>query len=256
MATVQESTGQAVREEGSRGLGDALAVAGVDRIQAWRAATTVVGGLLMAVSLKRRTLGGLVLGLVGGSLLRQGLKGEGTFLQLMGVTGPDGQGEVMSEAIELQRTVTILKTPEELYRLWRDPATPSQIMAGFAEVTVIDETYAHWVVPGPMGMSWEWDTRIIEDRPNQLVRWVSQSGAPLPHEGSVEFRPVPDGRPGAEVVLRLRYAVPGGPRALPLLRGIPKELSLKLLRNFRCLAEVGEVTIVKGQPTCRNGGRD
>ena len=67
-------------------------------------------------------------------------------------------------AAEVQRSMTINRPADELYRVWRDPANLRRIMEHFAEVAATGETTAHWKMPIPMMAALEWDTRIVEER--------------------------------------------------------------------------------------------
>ncbi|MES2550752.1 MAG: hypothetical protein V4630_13830, partial [Pseudomonadota bacterium] len=68
---------------------------------------------------------------------------------------------------ESERSITIGKSPDEIYRLWRDPGTLPRIMADFADITVRDAEHAHWRVQMPVGKSLEWDVQTVEDRPGE-----------------------------------------------------------------------------------------
>ena len=221
---------------------------------AWRTAATVVGVGLLANGLRRRSLGGTLIAGVGGVLLREAIVGRGPVQEALGL-----QRFVAASAkpFEVRRTGTILKSPEEVYGLWRDPVALKAIFEGLADVTVIDENRLHWAMKGPLGTSLAFDTIYVDARPGERLRWRSLAGAPLLTGGSLTFRPTPNR--GTEVTLVLQFAAPGGlagTKAASLLEAVPRGIELQVLRNLKCLAEVGEVTTIKGQPACRNDGRD
>ena len=223
---------------------------------AGRVAAGIVGGAIVTSGLLRRSLPGTLLALAGADLVRQAVTGNSMVFKFLGVT--DEEGDLRDKAIDVQRTSTIRRSPEELYRLWRDPATLPAIMEDFAEVMVLSDTRVHWVLMGPLKLRLRWETEVTEDRPGEVIRWRSIPGAELPNEGSIQFRAAP-GNLGTEVVLRLRFVPPGGmlaQRAARMMRAVPRGLELRALRNFKCLAETGEVTSIKRQPACRGAGRD
>jgi uncharacterized membrane protein len=53
--------------------------------------------------------------------------------------------------LEVERSITIGKTADELRHIWLDPRTLPQIMAGFATVRATGEGRMHWRVEGPLG---------------------------------------------------------------------------------------------------------
>jgi uncharacterized membrane protein len=111
----------------------------------------------------------------------------------------------------------------------------------------------HWKVRGPLGRGFEWDTRIVEDRPGRGQRWQSVEGASLPSEGEVQFRPAPGDR-GTEVTLRIRFNPPGGALGLAaakLLGFVPRLFAERAIHYFRALAETGEIPTTDRQPAAR-----
>jgi uncharacterized membrane protein len=155
--------------------------------------------------------------------------------------------------VEATRTITIGKPADELYRLWRRPETPSRVMEGTAEITATDADHARWRLRGPLGRDLEWETRIVEERLGQVVRWESVPGAAVRGEGSVRFRPGPADW-GTEVTLTIRLDPPTGllgAAAAVLPAAVPKIAVAKALRRFKNLAETGEIPRTEPQPTAR-----
>ena len=206
--------------------------------RAERAASLIVGAVLVAVGLRRRTVGGAVVAVGGTGLLYRAVTGY--------VTGT-GAG-----AVEIQRSLTIELTRDEVYRRWRDPQNQPLVWGHFAAITNATDHGAHWRVDAPLGRTLEWDTRIVEDRDGELVRWEATSGN-LPNEGAVEFRDAP-GDFGTEVTLRVRFDPPAGligDAAVRLLDDPPKLVLAKALRRFKSLAESGEIPTTERNPSAR-----
>lgn len=59
------------------------------------------------------------------------------------------------------------------------------------------------------GHTLEWDVRLIEDKPGQMLSWQSLEGADVDNAGSVWFTPAPGGR-GTVVKVAMKYSPPGG----------------------------------------------
>jgi uncharacterized membrane protein len=157
------------------------------------------------------------------------------------------------EAPEVERSITIGKTAAELYRSWRDPQNLRRVMEHFAEVGTAGEDRQHWKVRAPLGSSFEWEAQIVEQHPDEFLRWVSLPGAELPNEGSLRLSPAPGDR-GTEVKLYFRFDPPGGilgDAAVKLLGFVPRMVAEKALRRFKSLVETGEIPTTKHQPAAR-----
>lgn len=245
-----------------RGTADMRGPSGVNVNQVERAASMLLGGMLVATGLKRRSLGGAVVALAGGGLLARGVTGHSSLYQKLGLHTEGGRKIMRTrperDELDIVRAITIGKPADELYRAWRDPKVLSQLLGDYGDITMKDDKHVHWRVRGPLDRPKEWDTEIVEDHPGQMIRWSTPAGAKLPCEGRVEFRPAPGNR-GAEVVLRLKFSPPlplPGETAMELLGFVPKQLALKALWRFKALSETGEIPTIKLQPACRNDGRD
>ncbi len=219
-----------------------------------RTACVLIGGIMLTEGLRRRSVVGSLVALSGAELIRQGALGRGAVLRAMGVSSE----EAVPEVVELTRTLTILRSPDELHALWRDPATLPQLLQPMAQVTVHEDAEADWVVTGPLGLRLHWRTRVLEDRPGEFIAWSAQPGALLPHAVEIRFRPLARER-GTEVELRLRLMPPGGllgTMAASRLKDIPAAMAQKTLRRFKSLAETGEIPTHRHAPACREAGRD
>lgn len=262
------SNAMAGRESGgsarTAGNGSRLAASGMggERSALEQMTFAVLGGALVAGGLRRRSLGGSALALAGGALLYQAISGSPDLLRSLGLrsgeAGARREPGAPADAPELQRSITVDASAEELYRLWREPETLPRIMAHVAEVRVLSPERARWVVRGPLGQSLAWETQMVEDRPGELLRWESPPDSELPSEGWVRFRPAPGDR-GTEATLYLRLDPPAGAlgdAAVKLLGTVPRGLLGKALHRFKSLVETGEIPTTERQPAARNGGRD
>jgi len=101
----------------------------------------------------------------------------------------------------VERTVTILRSPDELYARWHDLARLPELMAHLESVTPLDEKRSRWVARGPGGTRVMWEAEITADEPGRLIAWRSVAGSDIENAGSVRFTPAPGGR-GTEVKVR------------------------------------------------------
>jgi uncharacterized membrane protein len=221
-----------------------------------RRISTLLGGILLLHSLNRRSfaLGEKVLA---AALLYRGIRGHSFLYQALGVSTIGGTGQqqigTSDNTPEVERSITIEKPADKLYHFWRDPRHLSQILGENAEIRVGSGGLTHWIVQGPFNRRIEWDTQIVEDRPNEIIRWQSLEGAPLLNEGSVRFRRAP-GDWGTEVTLHIRFDLPGGQavnKTIKYLGFVPRMLVEKALRRFKSLAETGEFPTLAHNPSAR-----
>jgi uncharacterized membrane protein len=245
-----------------RGTGDMRGPSGINVSQVERAASMLLGGLLVAGGIRRGKLGGAVAALAGTGLLARGVTGHSIVYKKLGLHTEGGRRIARThearDEMDIVCAITIEKTADELYRAWRDPNVLLQLMGDEGAVTMKDEKHVHWRLLLPTERPIEWDTEIVEERPGEMLRWKSAAGAKLPCEGAVEFRKAP-GNWGTEVLLRLKFTPPvrlPGETVMDLLGFVPRQMVLKALWRFKALSETGEIPTIKLQPACRNDGRD
>jgi uncharacterized membrane protein len=155
-------------------------------------------------------------------------------------TGVATRAERQAQAME---SVTVNKSPEEVFRFWRNFENLPRFMAHLASVQVRDERRSHWAARVPGGATLEWDAEITEEQPNQLIRWRALPSAELSHSGTVRFTRAPGGK-GTEVHVEMHVDPPrrwlGRSAARLLARGIESQMAGDL-RRFKQVMETGEV---------------
>jgi len=164
---------------------------------------------------------------------------------------------VMNQRVKVEKTLTINKPVEELYRFWRNFDNLPRFIKHLKQVRVHDEKRSHWISKGFLNESVEWDVVITEDRENELIAWTSVEGAAIETSGRVHFKPAPGNR-GTEVKTVREFTPPAGEIGAALAKpvidiaklfGEDPELQIKEdLRGFRMLMEAGEIATTEGQP--------
>ena len=156
----------------------------------------------------------------------------------------------MSQPIKVEKTVTINKPAEELYRFWHNFENLPRFMKHLKDVKVHNNKRSHWTTSGALGGSVEWDADIIEDRENELIAWASVEGADVDNSGFVRFQPAPGDR-GTEVKVVTKYNPPGGAIGDAIAKLFGEEPEQQIgddLRRFKQLMEAGEIATTVGQP--------
>jgi uncharacterized membrane protein len=156
-------------------------------------------------------------------------------------------------AIRVAQAVTINRSPEEIYRYWRDFQNLPRFMKHLESVRATGDRRSHWVAKAPAGRTVEWDAEITEDRPNELIAWRSLEGADMDSVGSVRFERAPGGR-GTIVKVEMRHSPPAGAVGATVGKLLGEGLEWEIkngLRRFKQLMEVGEIITTEGQPAGR-----
>jgi uncharacterized membrane protein len=217
----------------------------------------VGGGILAGYGIQRRqSLLDCSLLAIGGGLLYRGLTGHCPVYGVLGVSSAEQHGPATSVAaghgVKVEKAITILRSPEDLYRHWRQFDRLPEFMEHLQSVTCEGDR-SHWVVQGPAGIPFEWDAEIIHDEENRLIAWRSLPGSQVDTAGSIHFQPAP-GRRGTEIRVVLKYDPPTGKTgavAAQLFGAAPGQQIERDLRRFKQLMEAGEVASVAGQSRCR-----
>jgi len=146
----------------------------------------------------------------------------------------------------VERTVTILRSPAELYAEWRDLEMLPEIMSHLESVTPLVGLRSRWVARGPGDTRVTWEAEIVADEPERLIAWRSVGQSDVEHAGSVRFTPAPGDR-GTEVKVILTYAPPAGRMGVALatlLGRSPDQDVREDLRRFKQRMEAAEVATV------------
>ena len=213
------------------------------------------GAMLALLGISRRSIPGLILAGVGGSLLYRAATGHCHLYGALGINtserGVDGAPPeaYFNRAIQVCHTFTVNRTPWDLYAYWRKLENLPRILSYLESVTVIDDTHSHWVAKGPLGMNWEWDAEIINDEPNRLIAWRSLGNADVDNAGSVTFIPGVEGR-GTEVKVVIDYIPTGGRFGQIIAKALGRDPSAEIrqgLLDFKRFMETGETPTTEGQ---------
>ncbi len=160
------------------------------------------------------------------------------------------------QPINVRRAITINASPEDIYRRWRQFEELPGSMSHLHEVRSTTEKVSHWVAKGPGGTKVEWDAEVVEDRPNELIRWRSLPGSTVQNQGEVRFERA-SGNRGTIVRVELEYRPPAGVLGAGVaklaMQSPEKQIAVDLLR-FKQLVETGEIARTEGQPSGVNRG--
>lgn len=193
------------------------------------------GTALVIYGLTRESLSGkAVLSALGGYFFYRGQSGHDPLYTAMGINTSKG-----AAGVSIEKTITINRNPEEVYRFWHNFENLPRFMEHLESVRVMDERRSHWVASVPGGLNFEWDAEMIEDIPNERISWRSLPNAEVKNEGTVEFRRVPG---GTRLSFKASYYLPGiegGPTSKMFQYFSEKQLQREL-NQFKNLIESRE----------------
>ncbi len=157
------------------------------------------------------------------------------------------------QGIEVRKSIQINRSPEELYRFWRNFQNLPQFMSNVESVQATGDRRSHWVIKGPAGKRIQWDAEIVEEQENSFIAWRSLEGAQVDNHGSVHFQSAPGGR-GTFVKVRILYNPPGGilgASVAKLFGRAPEQQVHEDLQHLKQIMEAGELITTEGQPAGR-----
>jgi uncharacterized membrane protein len=227
----------------------------VDDGERW--ASVILGGGLIVMGLRQRSLPGALMAVLGGAMAYRGVTGHCHMYDALGVSTrrqhksttalPAGSG------YKIEKTIHVNRTADDLYRYWRQLENLPRIMSNLVSVMETGEQRSHWVAEGVLGTRVEWDAEIIEDRPSELISWRSLPGSDVDTAGSVRFTSESFDR-GTTLRISIKYDPPAGKLGATIASLLGDGLEHKLaedLRKFKQAMEAGEVATTAGQPAGR-----
>lgn len=220
--------------------------------------SVITGGALVAYGLKMRSLGGLVLGALGSTLLWRGATGHCFVYEGLGISsvhdderGGRNVSVPYGKGVRVEKSVMIDAPSEQIYAFWRNFENLPRFMHNLESVTVHDDKHSRWVAKGPAGSKVDWEAEIINEIPNELIGWRSVDGAKVDNAGSVHFTGTDR---GTEVKVVLRYDPPAGVFGASVSKILGEDPAINVqedLRRMKMLIETGEIATTAGQATGR-----
>jgi len=217
-----------------------------------RWASLAVGAGLLALGLRQGIRDGLMLAVTGGALLYRGVTGQCPLYRVAGIdTSTDLPRPAVSvphgRGVKVENAVLINKSPEELYRYWRQFENLPKFMENLVSVKTEGDQRSHWVVKMIGNAEVSWDAEIVNDVPNELIAWRTVENSDVDHAGSVRFE---GSEHGTRVRVTMEYRPPAGKIGVGLAKLFgqePRQMIESDLQRFKQLMESGEVLSVQGQ---------
>jgi uncharacterized membrane protein len=206
---------------------------------AMRLLTSAGGSLLTLYGMTRRGVSKPILSTAGMVIAARGLTNRDT-RSLLGL----GMGD---NAIRVNKTINIDAPIDEVYRFWHNFENFSQFMNHVTEISTQDDI-STWTVAGPAGSSFEFQSQVTQDIPNQSMAWETLPDSQVHHSGFVRFDENPDGT--TRVSVQMNYVPPAGAlgHAVSQLFGVdPRQAMHEDLVRFKSLLEEGKTSTDEGR---------
>jgi len=187
--------------------------------------------------------------LAGGAVL----VGAGLAYAAVRIIKTASEGEEVARDAHIETSITIDRSPAELFAFWRDFRNLPLFMTHLESVIELDGGITHWVAKGVGGGKVEWDAELYNEKENELIAWRSLEDADVVNAGSVRFERAPRGH-GTYVRIRMNYNPPAGKVGEIVAKALgsdPLKLIKGDLRRFKQLMEAGEIATIDGQPSGR-----
>jgi uncharacterized membrane protein len=182
-----------------------------------------------------------VLGLAGAVLLARSAANQPLRSLVNRGTAGLKQGVSMDQTIDFQKTVHIDAAPDEVYEQFANYENFPRFMSHVVEVRDLGRRRSHWIVKGPAGSEFQWNSVLTEQSKPHRLAWRSEAGAEIPQTGSIQFE---RHRGGTLVTVRMAYTPPAGAigHGLALLLGAdPKSQMDDDLARMKAFIERGAI---------------
>lgn len=203
-----------------------------------RLLSSVGGSLLTLYGLTRRGVAKPVLSTAGLVLTARGMTNLDT-RSLLGI----GTSE---NGIRVSKAINIFAPIDEVYRFWRNFENFPLFMNHVKEILVEDDI-STWKVAGPAGTSFEFQSQITQDIPNDSIVWETLPDSQVHHSGMVRFDQNRDG--STRVTVQMSYLPPAGAvgHAVAQLFGVdPRQAMNDDLMRLKALLEGGRASTEEG----------
>ncbi|HSL28692.1 MAG TPA: SRPBCC family protein [Anaerolineales bacterium] len=201
---------------------------------ATRLLSSVGGSLLTLYGLTRKGVAKPVISTAGLVLTARGVTNLDT-RSLLGL----GMGE---NAIRVNKAINIFAPIDEVYQFWRNFENFPLFMSHAKEITTRDEV-SNWKVAGPAGTTVEFQSRVTQDIPNELISWQTLPDSQVQSAGFVRFDENRDG--STRVTVQMHYVPPAGAvgHAVAQIFGVdPRQAMNEDLIRLKSLLEEGKTS--------------
>lgn len=154
--------------------------------------------------------------------------------------------EEPTEHLTIRSTVTINRSPSEVYAFWRRLENLPLFMEHLESVNQIDNKLSEWRAKIPGGIATlSWRANILKEIPDRHISWHSLPNSDVENYGTVNFREA--GVNVTQVDTEISYRAPGGiigENIGKLMSPVFKKMVKKDIDNLKEYMETGKNPII------------
>lgn len=157
--------------------------------------------------------------------------------------------------MHLHENIVVQRPRDEVYAFWRNLTQLPQFMEHLVSVTGDPDGISHWTAKAPTGAV-EWDAKIVEDKPGEMISWRSLEDSEVRNSGAVRFLDAKGG--GTEVAVDISFDPPMGilGEAVAKLFGeAPDQQVADDLKRFKTIMESGQAKVASPGQTVAAAAR-
>jgi uncharacterized membrane protein len=110
--------------------------------------------------------------------------------------------------IHVKENITINRKAGDIYRFWRNLENLPRFINHLDSVEDLGGGHNRWTIKTPVGHP-SWESEIIEDKENAIIRWRSMPESRFKNSGSLSLEEK-EGSDATEATVELRYNPPVG----------------------------------------------
>lgn len=157
--------------------------------------------------------------------------------------------------MQVHERITVNRPRSEVYAFWRNLNQLPSFMDHLVSVSGDPDGVTHWKAKAPTGTV-EWDARIVEDKPGEMISWRSLDDADVRNSGAVRFADAKS--QGTTVSVDISYDPPLGALGqvvAKLFGEAPDQQVSEDLRRFKEIMESGQAVVYAEADRATAAGR-
>ncbi len=162
--------------------------------------------------------------------------------------------EEPTEHLAIKSSVTINRSPSEVFAFWRRLENLPLFMTHLESVNQIDNKLSEWRARIPGGIaSISWRANILKEIPDRHLSWHSLPNSDIENYGTVNFREA--GANITEVDAEISYRAPGGvlgENVAKILTPVFKQMVKRDIKNLKEYLETGKNPTMKEESEYQN----
>ncbi len=139
--------------------------------------------------------------------------------------------------IHVRESITIHREVSDIYKFWRNLANLPRFIDHLDNVEDLGNGHSRWSIKTPVG-ELSWESEIVEDKENEIIRWRSVPGARVINTGFLSLKK--EGGSATEATVELHYFPPKEHDSFLEDKVLQAIVNMELKENLRNLQRIME----------------